>query len=262
MLLLASACADDKPSVETGGDDGPSTVEQGQALKTITAGKLLVCTDVPRPPFAFNEGGEVRGIDVDVVRAMGGRLALAPDFLDVDAAGLLGALDQRQCDVVASGLAITDAAKASHDFTDSYFEVRQALLVRKSEEGKYPDLASLKGMAVGVVKGSPGAAVVAKLGEGVTAKEFASAAAAYEALETAQVDGVVHDEPQNAYYAKLQRSTATTAVFADEPVVEYGFAVSKGQQGLLDALNKALREIRTDDSYRTILTAYLGTPTA
>lgn len=263
VVVLGACRSNDRPSVDADGrDDGPSTVEQGQALKTITAGKLLVCTDVPRPPFAFDEGGEVRGIDVDVVRGMGGRLALAPEFRDVDPAGLLGALDQRQCDIVAAGLAITDVGKAAHDFTESYFEVRQALLVRKTDEGKYRDLAALNGRAVGVVKGSPGAAVVQKLGDGVVVKEFAAAAEAYAALDAAQVDGVVHDEPLNAYHVKLKGTAAIAAVFADEPVVQYGFAVPKGQRGLLDALNKALREIRTDDSYRTILSGYLGTPTA
>lgn len=262
VLLGAGACrSNDRPSVDAGGDDGPSTVEQGQALKTITPGKLLVCTDVPRPPFAFSEGGEIRGIDVDVVRGMGGRLALAPEFRDVDPARLLGALDQRQCDIVAAGLAIGDSGKAAYDFTESYFEVRQSLLVRKTDEGKYGDLPAMKGRTVGVVKGSPGGAVVQKLGDGVVVKEFAAAAEAYAALDAAQVDGIVHDEPLNAYQVKLTGTGVIATVFADEPVVQYGFAMPKGQRGLLDALNKALREIRTDDSYRTILSGYLGTPT-
>lgn len=264
VLVVAGlgGCRDKDKEPSLGGDDGPSTVEQGQALKTLTEGKLQVCTDVPRPPFTFDEKGEVRGITVDVLRAMGGRLALAPEFKDVEAGALVSSLDSKQCDVAAPAFVVDVGVRSSHEVTSSYFEVRQALLVRKADEATYRDLASLKGRTVGVVRGARGGAVVSKLGEGVVVREFPSAGEALAALGSSSVDGVVHDQPVVAYSAKTSGATVVSVVFGDEPADEYGFVVPKGQSGLLEALNKSLREIRTDDSYRTILTAYLGAVTS
>ncbi len=56
-----------------GGNGDADTGELG----LLTAGTLLVCTDAPYEPFEFEEDGEWKGFDVEVVTAIA-------DTLDLD----------------------------------------------------------------------------------------------------------------------------------------------------------------------------------
>ena len=61
------------------------------------------------------------------------------------------------CDMIASSVSITDERKQANDFTQGYFEIHQSLLVRKGDETKYKDFASLKGKTIGVQSETTGA---------------------------------------------------------------------------------------------------------
>jgi polar amino acid transport system substrate-binding protein len=244
----------DKVSVGPQGN----TVEQGRALTTVNAGKLTVCSDVPRPPFEFEEGGELRGIDIDLARAVTGRLGIAADFKDVDGPGLFDALKAGQCDVIASAVPITNDKQKEFSFTQGYFDVRQSVLVRKSDADAYKDPSALSGHNVGVISGSPGADIAAKQLSGATIKPFADADALLAALKAGQIDAAVQDDPVNAYHALTTGQTAVVKTFSDYQGQEYGFVVLKDKRPVLDAVNSAMSQVRSDDSYRTILTNYLG----
>ena len=255
--LTAGACSKkDKATVDVGPQG--NTVEQGRALKTVSPGKLTVCSDIPHPPFEFEEGPELRGIDVDLAKAVTGRLGIAADFKDVDGPGLFDALKTGQCDVIASAVVINDEKAKEFDFTAPYFDLRQSVLVRKADEEKYRDIAALQGHAVGVVTGSPGADTAKQQLGGSPVKEFATSAALLTALTSGQVDAAVQDEPVNAYSAATSGQTAAVHTFRDGARMQLGFVVKKGNKAVLDAVNSALSQVRSDDSYRMIVANYLG----
>jgi polar amino acid transport system substrate-binding protein len=258
LALLAGACGDDDPST-VGSGDKESTVDKGKALKTVAAGKLTVCSDIPYAPFEFEEAGELRGIDIELVKAITGRLNLAASFRDTDFDGIFAALKSGQCDMIASAVSITDERKKTNDFSNGYFEIHQSLLVRKGDETKYKDLPDLKGKTIGVQSETTGAEFAKKHAQGVTIKEFTGADEMFTALKAGQVDGLLQDEPVNAYNAKTTGQTALAKTFTEEAAEEYGFVIPKEKKDLLDAVNEALTQIRSDDSYRTILSNYVGT---
>lgn len=259
-LMGLGGCKDKKKSASVGanGSDGASTVDQGRALKTISPGKLTVCSDIPNAPFEFEEGGELRGIDIDLVKAITGRLGISPDFRDTDRGALFSSLKSGQCDLVAAAVAITDERKKDSDFSNPYFEIHQSLLVRKANEGAYHDLPDLRGKPVGALAGSAGAEMGRKA-DSLVLREFPGPDALFAALTSSQVEAVLTDEPLNAYRA-VGDAEAVVVVksFRDEAGAEYGLAVPKGKKDLLDAVNKAMTEVRSDDSYRTILANYLA----
>jgi ABC-type amino acid transport substrate-binding protein len=266
VVLVAAVglagCGGGKPKLSGGGSgDGNkvNTVEQGRALKTVNGGQLTACVHLPKPPLAYQEAGDTKGLDVDLVRAITGRLGLGAAFRDLPADQLLGALGSGQCDVVASGVIVTDGLKKQYDVSDGYFDVYQALAVRPADSGAYKDLAALKGKKVAVVASSAGADYVAKNGSGVTAVPFPDADAALGALTGGKVDAAVVDSPAAAYAAKSGGQVALAKVFTDGAAQHYGFVMAKGKDALQAAVNNALREVRSDDSYRMIVTNYLGT---
>jgi polar amino acid transport system substrate-binding protein len=257
LFVLAGACSNNKDD-SSKGDDGESTVDQGRALKTVNSGKLTVCSDIPYAPFEYEENGELKGIDIDLVKAVTGRLGIAADFRDTDFDGIFAALKAGQCDIIASSVSITDERKKQNDFSQGYFEIHQSLLVRKGDETKYKDLPDLKGKTIGVQSETTGADFAKAHAEGASIKEFTGADELFTALKAGQVDAVLQDEPVNAYNAKTTGQTALAKVFTDSAAEQYGFVIPKGKDDLKKAIDDALTQVRSDDSYRTILTNYLG----
>lgn len=259
LVLAAGACADpQRPTTATGPSTTASGVAAGQALRTVAAGRLTACTAVPDAPFAFEEEGELDGIDIELVRAVANRLALAPAFERVAAGDIFEGLAAGDCDLVASSLTITPERQATFEFSAPYFQVDQSLLVRKADERRYPDLASLAGRTIGVQASSAGAAYATANAGAATVTEFGDADDLLNALAGGQVDAALQDLPINAFDATRTGETAVVQTFADGDNEQYGFAMKKGSTALRAAFDGALAQVRSDDTYPTILRKILG----
>ena len=266
LALAAAGCGDDgdessgadKPSKTGAGANVITGPEAGAALETVEKDRLTVCTDVPSVPFAFDQEGSLDGIDIELVRALAGRLALQPNFKDVDAKAIFGALDAGECDMVAAGVTVTDRLSKTVDFSEVYFRVNQSLLVRKGDETRFKDLASLKGRTIGVQPGTPGAALAEERADGATIEELPTAAALHTALTAGEVDAVIHDFPVNVHAARTTGETVVAQTFSEGHQKEYVFAMGKGRADLKRAIDDALTQVKSDDTYPTILRRFLG----
>lgn len=262
LLLAAGACSnDDEPTLAESGsslDGAASGPETGKALKTVASGKLTACTDVPYAPFEFEENGQFDGIDIELVRALAGRLALTAEFVDVDFDGIFSALNAGTCDIVASSVTITAERLETLDFTTGYFQINQSLLVRKGDETTLNDLPALSGKTIGVQSSTTGADYAKANAKGATVKEFTGADELFTALRARQVDAALQDLPVNAYNAKTTGETVVSKTFTEGDKEEYGLAMKKGSTALKAALDGALAEVKSDDTYPTILRRFLG----
>jgi polar amino acid transport system substrate-binding protein len=259
VALVAGACSKGSSKSSSSKGNGANTVEQGRALKTVSAGKLTVCSDIPYAPFEYNDdAGALRGIDVDMVKAITGRLGISADFQDTNFDAIFAALKAGKCDMIASSVSITPDREKQNLFSQGYFQIHQSLLVRKGDEAKYNDLPALKGKTIGVQSETTGAAYAKAHNPGASIREFTKADEMFTALKANQVDAILQDEPVNAYNAKTTGQTVLAKVFTDQAAENYGFVIPKGRDDLKKAIDDALTQIRSDDTYRTILTNYLG----
>lgn len=231
--------------------------EAGKALKTVAAGKLTACIHTPHPPFEFEDKGDFDGIDTELVRAVAGRLALAPAFVDVPG-DVIAALDAGTCDIVASAVPVTDELQKTVDFSAPYFQVDQSLLVRKGDEARYGDLPALAGKTIGVQTATAGADYAKVHATGAVVTAFPGPDQLFAALQAKQVDAVLQDLPVNAYHAKTAGDSAVAKTFTDGTKVQYAIAVRKGQEALDAAVADALTQVKSDDTYPTILRRFLG----
>lgn len=238
---------------------GSDTDGVGRAAPdTIHDGKLVACTDMPYEPFEFVDGGQEKGIDVDLVKAMAADWGLTAEFRDTDFDSIFDELTSRNCDLVASAVSITSERQEQYLFSDGYFEVNQSLMVRVGDVSRYGQLDALAGKRVGVQKGTTGADYAASHANKSTIVEFDDASDMVSALQNAEIDGVVQDFPINSYLAQKQPNVKVVKTFTDVAREQYGFAMSKDSAALRDAVNSALTEIRKDGRYDRILNSYLG----
>lgn len=264
VVVLLGACGDD------GGDNGADDTGSGSAtgsgstagadLDLVEDGKLTVCSDIPYAPFEYEEDGELKGIDVDLVKAIAGEMDLEAEFRDTDFDGIFAALAAGNCDMIASSVSITEERKKENLFSAGYFEIHQSLLVRKDDEGTYKDLADLKGKVVGVQSETTGAAFAEEnaAAAGYEVKEFTGVDEMFNALQANQIEAIVQDFPINSYNAETTGETVVTKQFTEEEAEAYGFVIKNGNTDLQKAIDEALQAVRDDGRYDEILVEYLG----
>lgn len=250
LTLIVSACGGGDSSSDT-------TVASGGELELVKAGSLTVCSDAPYEPFEFqDENGEWTGFDMDVVRSIAEDNGLELEVSVQPFDGIWLAPAAGKCDMVASSMTITEERENAADFTQSYFDAFQSLLVRKADAATYSSLDALAGKKIAVQTGTTGESFAnANKPEGATIQSFDEASAMFLALESGQVDAVLQDYLINKERADKQGTSAVSVKFEDTPE-QYGFAVETGNKALLDILNKGIDDLKASGEYKTIYDKY------
>lgn len=258
LTLAFAACAGNEP--EDGAATGPTaptgaTGETGAIpeFSTLTEGVLTVGSCLDYPPFETIRGGEEVGFDVELTEEIASRLGLEVEWVRADFDTIFTAVAGGQFDMVAAASTITDEREQTVDFSDPYFNSRQALVVNTAET---PDLASteelVEGDVVGVQRGTTGAAWARDNLEpdGIRLQTFTSATDGLRALEGGGMTAFIADEPFVA--EAIGDLPSLSVVQAIDTAEVYGLAFSPENPELLDAANAALAEIIADGTYVTI----------
>jgi polar amino acid transport system substrate-binding protein len=258
--LALGACGDDDDTA-TDTTEGEEEAGNGQAaadVELVNEGTLTVCSDTPYEPFEF-EGpdGEQTGYDMDILRAIGEANDLELEVIDLPFDGILGSLAAGDCDVVGSAVTITDERAQQVDFSDPYFDADQSLLVRAEDEETYATLEDLAGQTIGVQSGTTGETYANdNTPEGATIQSFEDSDGLFGAIAAGQIAAILQDFPVNAYRATQDDSLVVTETFPTGE--QYGFAVAKDNEGVLQLINDGLAELRDSGQFDEIFQQYFG----
>jgi polar amino acid transport system substrate-binding protein len=231
-------------------------------IATIAPRTLTVCSDIPYAPFELGENGNYRGIDIDIVNAIGSDLDYAVTFKPTAFDDIFTTMNEKGCDLVASAVSISDERKKNMAFSDGYFEVNQSLLIRADDAPAFTSLDVLKGHRIGVQGGTTGEEYAKSHFDVTMVQSFNGADDVEAALKAKSVDGVIMDFPVNSYMAQQDVSLQVIQTFTDVEREEYGIAMPTGSGKLQSAVNKSLEKIRNDGRYDAILSKYLGSATS
>jgi len=199
----------------------------------------LVAAMMPNiPPYLFldPETGEVKGIDVDIVRAAAARLGRELEIHVVPFAELLPSVKNGTADFAAAAITITDGRKHDADFSDSYAVEGCAFLYRAGDTP--PTMIRAEALRVGVVESMTGDFYLTR--HGIEPFRFASLPELVSNLVAGRLDAVFYDRP--ALVVEAEASGGALAVTPLETREHYGIAVRKGRPDLLEAVNAVIRE--------------------
>jgi ABC-type amino acid transport substrate-binding protein len=245
--LALSACGG-------GSDDAGSGEDSG--LNLVAEGSLTVCSDIPYPPFEFEENGEYTGFDMDLMREIATGMDLELAVQDVEFNGLQSGavLAARQCDIGASAVTITEERQANLAFSDPYYDSLQSLLVpTDSDIASIDDLAGKK---VGVQQGTTGETYASKNAPEAELIQFPSDAEMYAAVQAGNVDALLQDLPVNIGHTEDGAFTIAEEYQTDE---QYGFIMAKeGSEALVTAVNEQLAALRDNGTYQDIYDSYFA----
>ncbi|MDJ0609865.1 MAG: transporter substrate-binding domain-containing protein [Kiloniellales bacterium] len=194
------------------------------------------------------------GFDIDLARAMARDLGV--DFVPVNTrwTSIIPSLVLGRCDIIISGMSITEERRQRVDFSDPYMQVGQTVLLNGKLADKvtsYRDLNDPK-YRVASKPGTTGEAAVKRHLPEAVYQAFDTETAAAAAVAEGKVDAFVYDRPFHATY--LAMHGAQGLVFLDEPFTDeaIAFAIRKDDPDFLAWLNAFLQEIRTDGRYDEI----------
>jgi polar amino acid transport system substrate-binding protein len=257
VALLVMACgSDDDASSDTTAADSEGVVAPDGL---VSDGTLTVCSDTPYEPFEFkDDAGEDTGYDMDLLRAIADQADLDLSVIDLPFDGILGSLEAGDCDVVGSAVTITDERAEQVDFSDPYFDADQSLLIKADQAEEITTLADLDGAAIGVQAGTTGEAYANENATGAEVTSFEDSDGLFAALEANTISAILQDLPVNGYRSTQDDTVVVIETYPTEE--QYGFAVQKGNSGLLDFLNAGLASLRDDGTFDEIYATYFGDP--
>lgn len=243
ILLVLAACGSDN-------DEGSGDSE-GKVYK--------VGIDTTYPPFEYEEDGEYKGIDVDLINAIAENQGFEIELNPMDFGGIIPAVQAGQLDVAIAGMSITDERKEVVDFSEPYFEAGLTL-VAKAGNSDIKSLEDLEGKTVVVKTGTTGAEFAQENQEeyGYEITTLEDSPSMFQEVSNGNADVLIEDYPVIAY--AIAESNLDLEIVGERLNGDnYGIAVLKGENAdLLEKINAGLQELRDSGEYDEILSKYIS----
>ena len=215
---------------------------------------LYVGTNAEFQPFEYLENGKIVGFDVELMEALADELGKTVEWKNISFDGLLPALQSKKLDVIIAGMSATEDRKKFVNFSETYYTSNQMILVQK-EKPAVDSFDNLSGHDVGVVLGYTGDIAVSEI-KGVKVHRYNGTGEAIMALKAGKVDAVVLDSEPAKNYAKQNPELAF--INTDVAKEEYAIAVGKDNKALADDLNKALKVLKENGTYDSLINKYFA----
>ena len=267
MALGLSACggsnsaASSSAAGSVSGSASGSASNGDAAFTTVTPGKLTMSTNASFPPYEMvADDGSFEGIDIEVAGAIAEKLGLELQVDDMGFDAALQAAQTGKSDMVMAGVTVTEERQAVMDFSNSYANGVQVVIVKEdSPIQTVDDLANAN--MIGCQMGTTGYTFCSDTPENGGFGEdhvtpYDDGAAAVQALMNGQIDAVVIDnKPAQEYVAANPGLKILDGDFTNE---DYAIGVAKGNTALLDAINGALEELTNDGTIQSIVDKYIS----
>ncbi len=256
-----------------------------------TNDKIIVQTNAYFAPFEYYDGGEIVGVDVEIMNLVGEKLGKEIEFKNVEFSVIIDNVSSGKiCDVGAAGITVTDERKEKVDFSNTYFTSVQYVIYKKgtmTPDGTDGDVSyilwdSLAGKKIGVQRDTTGDIYVdgeinAKaddpdygydgvlFGSGATLTKYDNAQVAADAMKANHIDVVVVDKLPASYIVEKSGEYECAALYykggegeADVPTEEsYAICVTKGSDEILNAINEVLAELG-EEGVEALIKKHMG----
>jgi len=224
------------------------------SIETVTKGVLTMSTNAAFPPYEMttDEGG-FEGIDVEIAGEIAKKLGLTLQIDDMDFDSALLAAQNHKSDMVMAGVSVTDERLAVMDFSNTYATGIQVVIVK---EGSDVTIDNLGEKIIGTQRATTGYIYCSDdYGEDHVVA-YDNCITATQALINGQVDCVVIDSaPANEMVATNAGLTILETEYCTE---EYAIGMTKGNSALVEAVNKALDELKADGTIDKIIAKYIS----
>lgn len=220
-------------------------------------GKLLIGTEGTYAPYTYHdESGKLVGYDVEVAEAIAAKLGVKAEFVESNWDSLIAGLDSVRYDVVINQVTITEERLKKYEFSTPYTITRAALIVGKNnnEIKTFEDLKDEKA-AQGLTSN------YAQLAESYGAKLISADGSFSKAIElviSGRAVATINDQVSFYDFLKQKPDAPVKLVDTLDDASKNAVLIRKGNETLVEAINKALDEITKDGTLAKISDKYFG----
>lgn len=230
--------------------------DKSDSSSALSDGVLTVGTNAEFPPFEYiGDDGEPDGFDIALVKAIGEELGVEVEIDNMEFASLVASVGTK-VDIAAAGMTVTEERKQSVDFSDTYYDAVQYVIVPVDSDIATAD--DLTGKTIGVQLGTTGDFIASDI-EGAEVATYNKAVDAVTDLMNGRVDCVIIDKNPAMVFAEKyadQVKAVDGAEFSFE-VEEYAIALPKGDQELADAINGAIATLKENGTFDELVAEYI-----
>ncbi|MFO7876531.1 MAG: ABC transporter substrate-binding protein [Desulfovermiculus sp.] len=214
--------------------------------------------DANFPPFAYvDENGDPSGFDVDAVDWIAEEMGFEVKHQPMDWDGIIPNLLAEKIDFIASGMSITEKRKEKVNFSIPYWEIKQVVVLRENSDLSMDEVLNT-GKRLGVQRGTTTADMleekIPEEGWDITVRYYDSAPLAVADLVNGRIDAAAMDDAPAAE-AKRNRPVKILDSFEGE-VEQFGYAVRKEDEELLQTLNEGLQSLMNDPYWDELIDKY------
>ncbi|KMO79142.1 MULTISPECIES: substrate-binding periplasmic protein [Mycolicibacterium] len=217
----------------------------------------LICVDLSAPPLfdKADPDGTRRGYEPSAAETIAAKLGRPVEWVVTSWGDMIPAVNDGRGDAIWCGQGITDERAALVDFTDPYAVFDESLLVRADTE--ITTAADLAGRRVGAIAGSTNMAL-AETFPGVVPVAFEGTDDVFgdmiAALRAGTIDGLVDDD---VALVPVGDEPDLKIAFTIATRNRWGVAVAKGNHGLREEINAAMRASVADGSLERAWTQWM-----
>jgi polar amino acid transport system substrate-binding protein len=265
LLFLAACGSDDgETNGDTGGDgetaEGTSKLDELRESGTVTVGFAN------EKPYAYEEGGELKGASVDIARAVFEELGVENmESQLADFGQLIAGVQAGQFDVVTAGMAIQPDRCENALFSEPDMQYGEGLVVEAGNPldiHSYADIADNPDITVVVMEGATEIGFLQE--EGVDESQITTASdipSTFSAVQAGRADATTGTEM--TVRMALESFDSDDLEFVEtfeqpdiEGVPSYGAAAfSLDNEELRDAYNEVLEQLKEDGTVDELLEA-------
>ncbi len=246
-------------SIAACGGDESTDDENGGGTEAVT---YKAVTEATFPPFdTVDEDGNIIGFDMDLMNAIAEDQGFKVEYVDMEFDSLIPAVENGDADIITAGMNAMDPARqAKVDFSTTYYDSKLVVVVsaENNDINGVDDLtADMKVTAQIGTTGADEAEALAsegKIGEAVILNEYSSCI-----LQVINGDAAacIVDKPVAEAYIKSQ--DGKVKIVGDEMGAEsYGFAVQKGNTGVLEKINTGLQNMIDNGTYDELVAKWFN----
>ncbi|QAS50824.1 amino acid ABC transporter substrate-binding protein [Halobacillus litoralis] len=257
MALVLIACGGNQEEQSSSGDSNDKESGDQTLLEQVKdSGELVIGTEGTYRPYTYhNEEDKLTGFDVEIAREVADRLGVKAVFNETKWDSMFAGLNAERFDMVANQVGITEERQEKYAFSDPYIQ-SSAVIVTHEENDSITSFEDLEGVNTAQSMTSNFADIARENGAKITSVEGFNES--MQMLATKRIEATVNDRLSVLDYKKQRPDTPVKIAARQDEASKSGLLFRQGNDELVQAVNKALQEMKDDGTYLEISKKWFG----
>lgn len=220
--------------------------------------ELNVGTDATYAPFeTIDSSGKYVGLDMELIQMIADEMGMELKLQNIGWDGIIPGLMNGNYDCLISAMTITAERKKQINFSKPYFTIKQAIIVKVDNKTvKGPE--DLVGKTVAVQNGTTGDLYASKI-KNIKMKRFDTNPQAVQELLNNNADAAIMDDLVAAIAIQNNKGKLKFIEIKNIEKELYGIGVKKGNDQLLQKINKAIDTLTKNGKLDALIKKYRPT---